>query len=609
MGRVWTKWHASLTVRVRPCGRCAGFGLCAAFLRPGLLGVSGFVAILAACASVFARPADAAPGALDPSWGRGGIATAPFPGLDAELISIARLSGGGVVAAGRIGAPSAMARGAGQVALARFLPSGRLDRSFGRGGIVRTRLTGRDRVVRVVAQNDGRVLVVVLNGYRPHYDFGRRPVRVLRYRRNGSLDRSYGGGDGIASVSVGRPVVRDAVALPGGRLALLVPGRPGHLLVGLSARGRVERVVATPVRQEISYQEPALAPTPHGGVLLAGARRSAAPFVGRYDRRLRLVRTYGAPARARLAPTSAAVGRDGSIVLAGRDEEQPGESSLLSGVVLVRYRPDGRPDAHFGASGVVSLPLRSDNDAAEHYVHLCVLASGAIVVAGVQAHVIATRVSDEGTYLDAAEPDVAVYRLTASGQPDASFAPDGETRFDVTPEAAMGTAVAGLAIAPDGRIVIGATPMPEATLDPARRSAFSVVRLRGGARPAAALSLRLRQVDESGAELPCGDDREHACQSRLGEPMRIAGHVSPVPQGVVGAVASIRIFGAWNPVAALGYPFVEVKARVGADGRLAAAVPTRADWTPDFVTLEAHVAATSESYDVAGPLRHAKLVR
>jgi uncharacterized delta-60 repeat protein len=474
---------------------------------------------------------------------------------------------------------------------------------------VRTR-TGRERVVRVVAQSDGRVLVVVLNGYLPHHEFGKRPVRVLRYRRNGSLDRSYGGGDAIASVSVGRPVVRDAVALPGGRLALLVPGRPGHLLVGLSARGRVERVVATPVRQEISYQEPALAPTPGGGVLVAGARRSAAPFVGRYDRRLRLVRTYRPPARPRLAPTSAAVGRDGSIVLAGRDEEQAGESSLFSGVVLVRYRPDGAPDPQFGTRGVVSLPLRSDNDAAEHYVHLRVLAPDAIVVAGVPAHVIATRVSDEGTYLGAAEPDIAVYRLTAGGHPDASFAPDGETRLDVTPDAAMGTAVAGLEIAPDGRIIVGATPMPEATLDPVRRPAFTVVRLRGGERPAVALSLRLRQVHESGAEQPCGDDREHACQTRLGEPIRISGHVSPVPPAVVGTVASIRIFGAWNPVVSdRTEPFVEVKTRVGADGRFAAVVPTRTDWIPDFVTLEAHVAATSVSYDVAGPLRHAQLIR
>jgi hypothetical protein len=128
--------------------------------------------------------------------------------------------------------------------------------------------------------------------------------------------------------------------------------------------------------------------------------------------------------------------------------------------------------------------------------------------------VVATRVPGEGTYLDAAEPDVAVFRLLPSGQPDASFAPDGETRFDVTPEWAMGTAIAALEIAPDGRILVETTPMPEATLDPARRSAFSVVRLRGGARPAAALSLRLRQVDESGAELACGGDREHACQTR-----------------------------------------------------------------------------------------------
>jgi hypothetical protein len=79
---------------------------------------------LASVALLAPGAAAAAPGAFDPAWGRGGIATAPFSLGDAELISIARLPGGGVVAAGRIGAPAAMARGAGQVALARFLPRG-----------------------------------------------------------------------------------------------------------------------------------------------------------------------------------------------------------------------------------------------------------------------------------------------------------------------------------------------------------------------------------------------------------------------------------------------------------------------------------------------------
>jgi hypothetical protein len=62
-------------------------------------------------------------------------------------------------------------------------------------------------------------------------------------------------------------------------------------------------------------------------------------------------------------------------------------------------------------------------------------------------------------------------------------------------------------------------------------------------------------------------------------------------------------------VPALTQPFVEVKARVGVDGRFAAVIPTRTDWIPDVVALEAHVAATSESYDVAGPLHHAQLIR
>ena len=56
-------------------------------------------------------------------------------------------------------------------------------------------------------------------------------------------------------------------------------------------------------------------------------------------------------------------------------------------------------------------------------------------------------------------------------------------------------------------------------------------------------------------------------------------------------------------------PVVEVKTRVGADGRFAAVVPTRTDWIPDFVTPEAHVAAARASYDVAGLLRHAQLIR
>jgi hypothetical protein len=151
--------------------------------------------------------------------------------------------------------------------------------------------------------------------------------------------------------------------------------------------------------------------------------------------------------------------------------------------------------------------------------------------------------------------------------------------------------------------------MPYAVLDVARRPAFTVFRLRGGTRPAAQLSLHLRQLDESGVEQPCGRDRPFACPTRLGEPLRIAGRVSPVPRGVVGAVASIRLYGAWNPLPALKEPFVEVKARIGVDGRFAAVVPTRANWIPDFVALEAHVAATSESYDIARPLHHVQLIR
>jgi uncharacterized delta-60 repeat protein len=578
-------------------------------LRPGVLGAGGFATALAASTTVFAAHARAAPGAFDPSWGRGGIATAPFPGLDAELISIARLPGGGVVAAGRVEEPAAMARGAGDVALARFVPSGRLDPSFGANGTVRTRLTGRDRVVRVLAQRDGRLLVVVMNGYLPHYEFGKPPVRVLRYRSDGRLDRSYGGGDGIAEVRTGRPVVRDAV-IQGDVAVLLVPTRRGHMLVRLSPTGRVDWVVRTPVNPVTSRQLPALAPAPNGDIVLAGTMGlGRGAFVARYDARGRLVRSYPRPASVGFCPQAAAAGRDGSVVLAG--PEKCGGVDRRRGILFVRYGADGRRDPRFGREGVASLLLRGGNDYAEHRVHMRVLPSGAIVVAALPTRVVNVRVDDSTTYSDTVEPDVGVFRLTRRGVPDRSFAPDGETRFDVSPGAALTTEVAGLEITPGGRILVGASAQPALPIVPAQPRAFTVVRLRGGGARARALSLRVRQVNESGAEHVCGRNRQTACPFQLGPPLRIAGRIAPVPRAAVGASVSVRLFGAyWQPSRDVYLePFAEVNARVGRDGTFLALVPTRSEWYAGYAQVQAHLTATTGSYDVRSPLRHVRMRR
>ncbi len=76
-------------------------------------------------------------------------------------------------------------------ALARFLPGGRLDRSFGDGGFVRTGVPGHPSYGDGVAVDSRGRIVVAGATERPHLYQGK--LTVLRYRPNGDLDRSFFG--------------------------------------------------------------------------------------------------------------------------------------------------------------------------------------------------------------------------------------------------------------------------------------------------------------------------------------------------------------------------------------------------------------------------------
>src|SRR5690349_6498847 len=92
--------------------------------------------VLSAVLAPLALPA-AAGAALrpDPSFGSGGFATLRIPGTSALAYGAVGMPGGAVVAAGQAITP----KGDGQVLVARFRADGRLDRSFGTGGVYRSR--------------------------------------------------------------------------------------------------------------------------------------------------------------------------------------------------------------------------------------------------------------------------------------------------------------------------------------------------------------------------------------------------------------------------------------------------------------------------------------
>jgi uncharacterized delta-60 repeat protein len=143
--------------------------------------------------SAFAVARFRANGTADPSFSGDGRLTTAFPFGWAEAAGVAVQTDGKIVVVGS-------ARSSGvweQVAMARYLPAGGLDPTFGVGGIVTTPVldppVGMDRASYaedVAVQPDGRIVVVGWVG----------PGEVLfiaRYLTDGRLDPTFGRGDGV----------------------------------------------------------------------------------------------------------------------------------------------------------------------------------------------------------------------------------------------------------------------------------------------------------------------------------------------------------------------------------------------------------------------------
>ncbi len=126
-------------------------------------------------------------GSLDASFDGDGIVTTDFFGERDQAKSIALLSDGSILAAGRT-EPS----GGDAIALAKYAPSGALDASFGIGGKVRTAVAGLNiNAKALVIQNDGKVVLAGSADSGAAADF-----LVARYDATGLPDPTFDG-DGM----------------------------------------------------------------------------------------------------------------------------------------------------------------------------------------------------------------------------------------------------------------------------------------------------------------------------------------------------------------------------------------------------------------------------
>ncbi len=324
-------------------------------------------------------------GDLDPTFGHKGIVVTPGLG---GIFDIAIQPDGKIVAAGTStrhpGFPVT------NFTVVRYEADGTLDRSFGTGGIVVTRLGKRSSWARAIAlQPDGRIVVagVYLAPNAVEGEFA-----LVRYEPNGRLDSGFG---------------------EGGKVITSFPsGASGAWGVAVQADGRI--VVGGAASAKVNLYTPDFA-------------------VARYTTEGTLDASFGdGGLKVTRFPDGSSYGRalviqpDGRILLAGGAE--PGRFALA------RYEPDGRLDQSFGSDGRVNEDISGDFEGA---LDVTLQPDGMIVAAG-------------GAIAPGGENAFALARYDDVGQLDPRFGGDG----DVLTVLPGGGGAAAVTIQPDGKVVV-----------------------------------------------------------------------------------------------------------------------------------------------------------
>ncbi len=344
--------------------------------------------------------------------------------------------------------------------VARYTADGRLDTSFGQDGTVRYAY-GSWCVGRAVAvRDDGRV---VAGGYTAT-TIGTQ-LLIVRLNADGTLDTTFGT-NGVVVM----PVLDVTPARAYG-MTLAVQS-DGAVVVGGSAeatdiasRGFVLRLTESGVL-DAGFGDAgvfildagayssiySLALADDGAIVAAGYLNESddspsEAMILRLTSGGRLDTTFGDDGLA-LWPgpgefsmlSDLAVAGDGSLAAVGILENNDEDTDML----VLKYTQNGALDASFGEDGVFTL----DQDAYDQLECVAVLQNGKILAGGVA--------------MDTEALILTLFRLTANGRLDKSFAKEGVFTFQ--PDPADGTNAASLAVQPGRGILACGTIMPE---DPA----------------------------------------------------------------------------------------------------------------------------------------------
>jgi uncharacterized delta-60 repeat protein len=292
------------------------------------------------------------PGSLDRSFGvRGKVMTSI--GQGATAYAMTRTRHGKIVVAGTADTVNGP-----EFALARYTRTGHLDRSFGKRGIVTTRIGQDGRALGLAAQKDGRILIAGWSGTASDY-----AATLVRYRPSGALDRSFGEDGTVRLNLTGHDRLRAVVLEPGGRILVAGSSNWRFLLARYTSRGALD---ASFGRGGIvlggthSYEQlDALAIAPSGKIVAAGdfGFEIYPMDVLRYTPNGILDRTFGKGGEvvAKIAgwgtlPVGIRVQKRGKIVVAAASAGDEVTGGPFWRFGLTRFHADGSLDTSFGAT-------------------------------------------------------------------------------------------------------------------------------------------------------------------------------------------------------------------------------------------------------------------
>lgn len=401
--------------------------------NPVMRGIPSWLALAVAICLLAGGTALA--GGLDRGFGDDGRVRTDFggPGDFASGVAIDR-HGRTVAAGGTDAFPGEEVR----FAIARYLPDGELDPTFGSDGRVDTDFSPDVQdsndgsfATSVAIDGQGRTLAAGTAGYFTGDDDAYEEFALARYRRDGSLDPSFSG-DGLAIYSAGGNRYYDSFGIRD----LGIDDRGRILVVGTSfdccdarqatvARFRPDgsrderfgkdgiRRLALP-RWAYGTTGSELAVGGSGGSTVIGTsdlkRGGNVATVFRLDPDGDLNRDFGRhgfriiPVRGRETGTAVAIDGRGRIIAAGYTRRQGDEDFFVA-----RILPSGALDEAFAADGVRTIDLGGDD-----------------VATSVELDRPRERIVLSGSTREPGEPlRIAVARLTKTGRLDRSFSPDG----------------------------------------------------------------------------------------------------------------------------------------------------------------------------------------